>query len=122
MDDFFSKNLAAQVDMSGASGAGGIPAMPRPACPQEVLNQFQRAARVRDMFFAGGGRQPSLRFELTPQATDPALSKLVLDIDGQQVVSGPACLRGRSDHAALRAKAGAWCASRRRRRCAPHAQ
>lgn len=85
MDDFFTKNLAAQVDMSGSqwrwrdTGAAPI------GIPQDVLNQFQRGARVREMFFAGG-RQPSLRFTLTPQAADPALSKVVLDIDGQQVV------------------------------------
>lgn len=91
MDDFFGKNLALQVDQSGSQwrwrdtdggGAAG-------AIPQDVLNQFQRAARIRDMFFAGGGRQPSLRFELAAQAGDPALAKVVLDIDGQQVVFVP---------------------------------
>jgi len=84
MDDFFTKNLAAQVDMSGSQwrwrDTGAAPV----GIPQDVLNQFQRAARIREMFFAGG-RQPSLRFELTPQAADSALTKVVLDIDGQQV-------------------------------------
>jgi type VI secretion system protein ImpL len=85
MDDFFAKNLAAQVDMSGSQwrwrDTGAAPV----GIPQDVLNQFQRAARIREMFFAGG-RQPSLRFELTPQGVDPALTKVVLDIDGQPVV------------------------------------
>ncbi|MBQ5965081.1 type VI secretion system membrane subunit TssM [Massilia sp. ZL223] len=89
MDDFFSKNLAAQVDMSGARwrwrNTGEAPS----GIPQDVLDQFQRAAKVRDMFFAAGARQPSLRFELTPEAADPAWSKVVLEIDGQQVVSSP---------------------------------
>ncbi len=93
MDDFFSKNLAAQVDMAGTQwrwrsmGAGGGDAPI--GIPQDVLNQFQRAARIRDMYFAGGARQPSLRFELTPQAADPALTRVVLDIDGQQVAYAP---------------------------------
>jgi type VI secretion system protein ImpL len=38
------------------------------------------------MFFAGGGRQPSLRFDLAPQAGDLGFTKVVLDVDGQQVV------------------------------------
>lgn len=81
MDDFFAKNLAPLVDTSGArwqwrSGA---------ALPQEALDQFQRGARLRDMFFGAGGRQPSLRFDLKPVEADPAWSRLVLDIDGQAV-------------------------------------
>ncbi len=86
MDDFFSKNLAAQVDMSGAAwkwrNTGDAPI----GIGQDVLNQFQRADRLRKMFFGAGGRQPSLRFDLLPQASDPALTKVSLDIDGQPVV------------------------------------
>jgi len=82
MDDFFSKNLAPFVDMSGAQwrwrGAAG-PA----GVSQEALDQFQRGARLRDMFFGAGGRQPSLRFDLKVTGADPAWSQLTLDIDGQ---------------------------------------
>jgi type VI secretion system protein ImpL len=85
MDDFFSKNLATQVDMAGPQwkwrDTGGAPL----GISQEVLNQFQRAARLRDMFFAAGGRQPALRFELVPLSADPALTKVQLDVDGQLV-------------------------------------
>ena len=85
MDDFFTKNLAAQVDMAGSQwkfrDMGSAPI----GIPQEVLNQFQRAARVREMFFGAGARQPTLRFDLLPQAGDAALSSVVLDIDGQPV-------------------------------------
>jgi type VI secretion system protein ImpL len=89
MDDFFTRNLASQVDMSGSQwrwrDSGDAPS----GIPQDVLNAFQRAARVRDMFFAGGGRQPSMRFELMPQAADPALARVALDVDGQQVLYTP---------------------------------
>ena len=82
MDDFFNKNLAASVDMSGPRwrwrGAGGV--------AQDALDQFQRGARLRDMFFGAGARQPSLRFDLKPAGVDPAFTRLALDIDGQQVV------------------------------------
>ncbi|USX24013.1 type VI secretion system membrane subunit TssM [Oxalobacteraceae bacterium OTU3CINTB1] len=85
MDDFFAKNLAAQVDMGGAQWKwrdGGAAA----GLPQEVLNQFQRAARVRETFFVAGGRQPSLRFELAALGADAAFSKISFDIDGQPVL------------------------------------
>jgi type VI secretion system protein ImpL len=83
MDDFFSKNMAAQVDMSGPAWKWRDAAI---GIPQDTLNQFQRAARLREMFFAAGGRQPGLRFELTPVSADPALSKVTFDVDGQPVV------------------------------------
>ena len=85
MDDFFTKNLAAYVDMGGGQwhwrNAGAAPL----GISQEVLNQFQRAARLRDTLFAAGGRQPSLRFDLLPLAADAALTKVHLEIDGQPV-------------------------------------
>ena len=81
LDDFFTRHLAATVDMSGprwrwraASGPAGV--------SQAALDAFQRGARLRDMFFAGDARQPSLRFTLRPQAVEPGLN---LDIDGQDV-------------------------------------
>jgi len=51
-----------------------------------VLDQFQRGARLRDMFFSAGARQPSLHFDLKPLSADAALSAVTLDIDGQSVL------------------------------------
>jgi type VI secretion system protein ImpL len=82
MDDFFSKNLAAFVDMSGGQWRWRSTAGPA-GVSQEALDQFQRGARLRDMFFGAGGRQPSLRFDLKVANIDPAFSQLTLDIDGQ---------------------------------------
>jgi type VI secretion system protein ImpL len=85
MDDFFAKNLTQLVDMGGAQwkwrDTGSAPI----GIPLDVLAQFQRAARLRDMFFGNGGRQPSLRFELTALNVDAAITKLTLDVDGQPV-------------------------------------
>jgi len=55
IDDFFQKNLATLVDMSGPqwrwrSGADTL------GIPVDVLAQFQRAAQIRDAFFRAGGR------------------------------------------------------------------
>jgi len=89
MDDFFAKNLAAQVDMAGSvwkwRDSGAAPSGIGP----DVLAAFQRAARVREMFFGAGGRQPSLRFELAPLAADAALTRVLLDVDGQPVLYTP---------------------------------
>jgi type VI secretion system protein ImpL len=97
VDDFFQKNLAQYVDMGGAQwkwratandGALGI--------PQASLDAFQRAATIRDAFFANGGRQASMRFDLKPVALDPAITKFTLDIDGQVLTAAPGALAASS--------------------------
>nr|WP_314577974.1 type VI secretion system membrane subunit TssM [uncultured Pseudomonas sp.] len=85
MDDFFSKNLAPYVDMSGAQWHWRTTESAPKNIPQDVLNQFQRGAHLRDMFFVAGGRQPSLRFDIKPVSVDAALGQVTLDIAGQSV-------------------------------------
>jgi type VI secretion system protein ImpL len=87
MDDFFQKNLLQHVDMGGSQWRwrATVPAL---GMSQEVLDSFQRAAKIRDAFFGSGGRQPSIRFDLKPVAIDAGMSKLTLEIDGQQLVYG----------------------------------
>ncbi|HEX4365433.1 MAG TPA: type VI secretion IcmF C-terminal domain-containing protein, partial [Rhodopila sp.] len=41
----------------------------------------------RDLFFAGGGTTPSVRFDITPVNLDPASTQAVLDFDGTPVLS-----------------------------------
>ncbi|WP_296187476.1 type VI secretion system membrane subunit TssM [Pseudomonas sp. UBA1879] len=85
MDDFFTKNLAAYVDMSGSQWRWRSTGSAPMNISQDVLNQFQRGAKLRDMFFVAGARQPSLRFDLKPVSADPALTKVELDVAGQPV-------------------------------------
>ena len=85
MDAFFQKNLISHVDMGSGRWRWRSAGPAALGIGQEVLDDFQRAARVRDMFFAAGARQPVVRFALTPRAIDPALRRLLLEIDGQQV-------------------------------------
>jgi type VI secretion system protein ImpL len=91
IDDFFQKNLLQHVDMSAsrwrwrtssASSALGM--------TQATLDTFQRAALIRDAWFADGERLASLRFDLRTEALDPGIGKPVLSIDGQQLVATPA--------------------------------
>jgi type VI secretion system protein ImpL len=93
VDEFFQKNLAQYVDMGGAQwrwratandGSLGI--------PQATLDEFQRAAKIRDAFFANGGRQASMRFDLKPISLDPGITKFTLDIDGQPLTAAPGAL------------------------------
>jgi type VI secretion system protein ImpL len=84
MDTFFQKNLAGFVDTStrpwsfrdlgGASmGDSG------------TLTQFQRAAEIRDTFFHGAGRTPSLQLQFKPVEMDATITQFTLDVDGQVV-------------------------------------
>jgi type VI secretion system protein ImpL len=50
----------------------------------DSLAEFQRAARIRDMFF-GSGTAPVLKFEITPVSIDAEAAKSILSIDGQEV-------------------------------------
>jgi type VI secretion system protein ImpL len=85
VDEFFQKNLLAQVNTSGSQWRWRPVGNLSSDLPQDVLNLFQRAARIREAFFASGGRQPSLRFELKPLAVDSAITQFSLDIDGQSL-------------------------------------
>ena len=84
IDDFFQKNLAALVDMSGPDWqwrAGTPPA----GMPRDALAQFQRAAQIRDAFFHDGSRDMSIRFRVKALSFDPGVTQVNLDIDGQQL-------------------------------------
>jgi type VI secretion system protein ImpL len=72
------------VDTSGstwkAQPVGGVAP---PVTPADV-ERFQKAAQIRELFFADGGAQPSVRFDITPIDTDA--KQVTLDLDGQSIV------------------------------------
>jgi type VI secretion system protein ImpL len=83
LDDFFQRRLANLVDTSTRTWtykplADGT----RPVSPA-ALAEFQRAQRIREVFFRGGGKAPAMRIELQLTELEPSLKELVLDIDGQ---------------------------------------
>jgi type VI secretion system protein ImpL len=51
------------------------------------LAQFQRAAAIRDLFFAAGGTTPSVRFDISPVNLDAGAKQATLDLDGTPIVS-----------------------------------
>ena len=57
-----------------------------PVTPAD-LAQFQRAAAIRDLFFAGGGNTPLVRFDIAPVSLDAGAKQATLDLDGTAIVS-----------------------------------
>ncbi len=83
LDDFFQRRLASLVDTSTPTWtyrplADGT----RPVSPAS-LAEFQRAQRIREVFFRGGGKMPAMRIEMRLTELEPTLKELQLDIDGQ---------------------------------------
>jgi type VI secretion system protein ImpL len=61
-----------------AKEVDGVP----PPVTSADLAQFQRAAVIRDLFFAGGGASPTVRFDITPASLDAGARQSTLDLDG----------------------------------------
>jgi type VI secretion system protein ImpL len=83
MDDFFQRRLINLVDTSAANWSYKPLADGSKPVAAGSLAEFQRAARIREVFFRSGGKQPSLKIELRVADMDPALKELLLDVDGQ---------------------------------------
>jgi type VI secretion system protein ImpL len=79
-DKFFNDHLAKQIDTSGATWTWR-PGSVNPS--QRLLEQFQAARRLRDMFFPAGSKAPSVKFYVTFSDLDSSASRAVLTIDGQ---------------------------------------
>ena len=82
IDDTFQKNLAPYVDTARPTWAPKPGPEGAAAGSAADLAQFQRAAIIRDAFFAPGSR--SMKFDLIVRITQlGGLEKVDLDIDGQ---------------------------------------
>jgi len=84
MDDFFNKRLAELVDTS-ARPWRYKPVAEQGAITTAALAQFERAARIRDIFFRAGGRTPAMRLDFKPVEMDAGITQFILDVDGQLV-------------------------------------
>ena len=61
LDDFFQRRLAPLVDTSTTPWTyKPLADGKRPASPA-ALAEFQRAARIREVFFRGGGKTPGIQ-------------------------------------------------------------
>lgn len=86
MDSFFNENLLAITDTSGRNWI-----LRQAADVNLPIASFQQAAKIRDVFFAGGARTPTLNFELKVLEMDAGINQLSMDFDGQlfQYAHGP---------------------------------
>ena len=84
MDEFFQKRLAALVDTSTRPWRYR-PVAEQGAITPAALAQFERAARIKDIFFRGGGRGPAMRLDFKPVEMDAGITQFILDVDGQLV-------------------------------------
>jgi type VI secretion system protein ImpL len=87
IDGFVNTLLRPYVDMSGpAWHPKTADNVPSPVSAAD-LAQFQRAANIRDAFFAAGGTLPSIRFDITPTSVDRTTKQATLDLDGTIVTA-----------------------------------
>jgi len=88
LDDFFQRRLQPLVDTGTANWSyRPLPDGTRPAAPA-ALAEFQRAARIREVFFRGGGKAPAFRIDIRAGELSGGLKEIKLDIDGQQLAFG----------------------------------
>ncbi len=86
LDAFFNTQLKPYVDTSSRPWKPqAVEGTPSPVAPADLL-QFQRAAAIRDMYFAQGGATPKLRFDLTPTGVDPGATGFTLDLGSAALV------------------------------------
>jgi type VI secretion system protein ImpL len=85
-DNFYKQNLQQLVDNSGSpwkwrSDASGEAVGLGPG----VLSQFEQAQRIRDTFFKNGSQSPELAFTITFNTLSQVASRVLLELDGQQL-------------------------------------
>jgi type VI secretion system protein ImpL len=86
LNQFFNTQLKPFVDTSDTVWkAQPVAGVAPPVAPAD-LAQFQRAAAIGTLFFAGGGAQPSVRFDLTPATLDAGAKQVTLEL-GSQVIT-----------------------------------
>jgi type VI secretion system protein ImpL len=93
LDGFFNAQLRPFIDTSGQTWrAQDVDGVAAPIAAGDIV-QFQRAAVIRDLFFAAGGNTPTVRFDITPQTLDAGARQVTLDLDGTTVTYAHGPLR-----------------------------
>ncbi len=83
IDRFFLENLSQFVDVSGQTWRWQEDAPREGDLSQETLRNFQRAAEIRDAFFAFGGGMPQVSMTVTPTSMHRQIKTAVLNLNGQ---------------------------------------
>ncbi len=84
IDGFVNQHLIRNIDIRTrpwtAKRVNGVDLGLSPS----AIQQMQRAAEIREAFFANGP-SPAVAFQITPEALDPKAKSVSLQIDGQEV-------------------------------------
>ncbi|MCG5240216.1 type VI secretion system membrane subunit TssM [Azospirillum doebereinerae] len=86
IDQFFNTNLRPFVDMTVTPWAWQKVDQVDLGIAPVVLEQFERAARIRDSLFPAGATAPKVVFEITPVELDAKATQVALDVDGQTLI------------------------------------
>ena len=81
LDGFFQKYLLQHVDTGQKPWRFKDPAMGQSA----ALAEFQRAQVIREVYFRGGGANPSIQLEFKAIEMDANIQQFILDVDGKLV-------------------------------------
>ena len=85
IDGFFNTQLRPYVDTTAKTWAPqAVDGVPAPVSPAD-LAQFQRAAVIRDLFFAAGSTTIAVRFDIMPVQLDPGAAQVSLEFDGTSI-------------------------------------
>jgi type VI secretion system protein ImpL len=86
MDQFIKTTLTPLVDISAAEWHWKPLDKVPLGLSEAALQEFRRAAVIRDAFFEPAGKVPLVRFTLSPVSMDQKIQQFSLDLDGQKVV------------------------------------
>ena len=84
LDQFFNNNLKAFVDTSGRNWRMITQNNQAITVSASALAQLQAATKIRQLFFAGGGASPLVKFNLKPVSLDSNAATFWLNIEGQE--------------------------------------
>jgi type VI secretion system protein ImpL len=85
LDNFFNTHLRPLVNTSGRQWHWQKVDNTGLGISDDVLAEFQRAAQIRDSFFADGGKQPHVAFQVTPISLDAQATGALFSAGGQQI-------------------------------------
>jgi len=85
MDRFFIQELSPHVEAAGGGFRYKGPLADR--LSRATLREFERAAKIRDVFFAEGAGQPQIRMTVAPVAIHSSVETAVLQINGTVITT-----------------------------------
>lgn len=85
IDGFFNTQLKPFVDTAANPWKGqSVDGVPPPVSAADIVH-FQRAAVIRQVFFAPGSATVAVRFDITPVSLDAGATQVSLELDGASI-------------------------------------